>query len=64
MIVCENGKYYILRVKTGYEIYKNGPTHATRCAIIGYKGNNGFNKALIEIDRRVKLDGELIVRNY
>lgn len=48
----KSGKYYIVENKTGFEIYKNGVTHSTRCAIIGFTGSNGLNKAIKEIERR------------
>lgn len=53
-IIYEKGDYHVLKAKHGYEVYKNGLTHATRCAIIGYEGEKGIGKAIEEIDRRIK----------
>ena len=53
-IIYEKGDFFVLKAKHGYEVYKNGLTHSTRCAIIGYKGEIGINKAIAEIDRRIK----------
>lgn len=51
-IVYENGNYWVLKVTHGFEVYKNGITHATRCAIIGYEGEKGIARAIKEIERR------------
>ena len=51
-ILYETGDYWVLKVKTGYEVYKNGLTHSVRCAQIGYKGQVGLTKAINEADRR------------
>jgi hypothetical protein len=52
-IIYEKGDYFIIKVKTGYEVYKNGITHSTRCAQIGYHGDKGLQKSIQEIDRRI-----------
>lgn len=56
-IAHENGDYFVLRVRQGkakgtFEVYRNGATHATRCAIIGYIGEAGLKRAIAECDRR------------
>ena len=58
-IIFENGPYWVLKVKYGYDVYKCGVIHSTRCAIIGWKGERGLDKAKNEIDRRIKLDNEV-----
>lgn len=45
-------EYYVIRVQHGYEVYKNGITHATRCAQIGWAGEVGLQKAIAEINKR------------
>jgi len=54
-ILFEKGDYFVLASKAfnGYEVYKNGATHATRCASIGYAGKIGLDKAIQEIERRL-----------
>lgn len=51
-IAYEDGDYWVLRVPTGFEVYKVGITHSTRCAIIGFKGDKGLERAKLEIERR------------
>jgi len=51
-IVYETGDYWVMKVKTGFEVYKVGATHSTRCAIIGWTGKNGLNKAIAEANKR------------
>lgn len=53
-IVYEKQDYFVLKAKHGYEVYKCGLTHSTRCAIIGYTGEIGIRKAIAEIERRLK----------
>lgn len=45
-------KYWVLRVGYGYEIYEVGITHSTRKGIIGFKGQEGLDRAIAEIERR------------
>ena len=53
-IAYEKADFWVLNLgKKGFEVYKNGITHSTRCAIIGYQGENGLNRAIAEIDRRL-----------
>ena len=51
-IAYEKGDYWVLRVKHGYEVYKKGITHSTRCGIIGYTGEWGLNRAIDECEKR------------
>lgn len=51
-IAFESGDYWVLRVATGFEVYKTGVTCSTRCAIIGYRGDEGLQRAKSEIARR------------
>lgn len=52
-IVYEKGDYWVLKVKTGFEVYRNGAIHSTRCAQIGFHGAPGLNRAIAEIERRI-----------
>lgn len=52
-ILYENGNYWVCAsAKGGYEVYRNGITHSTRCAIIGYKENEGLERAKAECNKR------------
>jgi len=53
-ILYENGDYWVCKEKSWYEVYKNGITHATRCAIIGYTGEVGLTKAIHECNKRAE----------
>ena len=53
-ILYQRGAYWVCRaVGKGFEIYKDGITHATRCAVIGFDGVEGLRRAIAEIDRRI-----------
>lgn len=52
-IVSERDGYFVVRFAKGFEIYKNDITHSTRCAIIGFVGQAGLDRANREIDRRL-----------
>ena len=54
-IAFEKGDYWVLKVATGFEVYRTGITHSTRCAQIGFKGEAGLQRAIAEIDRRLAL---------
>jgi len=54
-IIHVDHPYDVRRSKYGFEVYFAGATHATRCAIIGWHGLKGFEKALDEIERRKKI---------
>lgn len=51
-IVFEKGGYWVLRVPSGFEVYRNGITHSVRCATIGYSGDEGLQRAKAGIERR------------
>ncbi len=62
-VVYEQGQYWVLRVTegegsrySGYDVYRTGITHSTRCAQIGYTGQVGLDKALAEVARRIEED--------
>jgi len=53
-IAYEKGPYWVLNVgPKGFEVYKIGITHSTRCASIGYEGEKGLDRAILEIERRL-----------
>ena len=51
-IAYEDGPFWVLQTPKGFEVYINGITHATRCARIGYKGEDGLKRAIAEVNRR------------
>lgn len=54
-ILYEKGDYWVCASeKGGYEVYYNTITHSIRCAIIGYKGNEGLERAKVECDKRAE----------
>jgi hypothetical protein len=62
-ILYQNGDFWVCASeKGGYEVYCDGITHSTRCAIIGYKGDKGLERAILECDKRafMKLEFKLI----
>lgn len=53
-IAYEKDPFWVLNLEAkGFEVYKTGITHSTRCAQIGYTGANGFARAIAEIERRL-----------
>ena len=53
-IAYEKADYWVLKLGfKGFEVYRNGITHSTRCAVIGYQGEKGLSRAIAEIDRRL-----------
>jgi hypothetical protein len=63
-IVFESGKYWVFDAKKkGFEVYKNGITHSTRCAQIGWNGQVGLDKAKQEIKRRQELDDRAVLHS-
>jgi hypothetical protein len=58
-IVFEKGAYWVRRAAKGFEVYKVGVTHSRRCAIIGFEGQKGIDRAKAEIDRRIRDDAYL-----
>lgn len=56
-VVFESGKYWILDcAQRGYEVYRVDLTHSTRCARIGWCGQDGLTRAKQEIERRQTID--------
>ena len=53
-VLHESGGYWVAAAKHGFEVYKTGITHSTRCSIIGYEGQKGLGKAIAECERRAK----------
>lgn len=54
-ILYQKGDFWVCKAtdaSKGFEVYRDGVTHATRCAIIGYKGDDGLQRAKTECDRR------------
>lgn len=51
-IVYDTGAYWVKQTCKGFEVYKTGLTHSTRCAVIGYRGQKGLDRAKAEIERR------------
>lgn len=51
-VMYETKDYWVLRIKKGYEVYREGLTHSTRCAQIGFTGAIGLDKAIAEANRR------------
>jgi hypothetical protein len=63
-IVFESGKYWVFDAKKkGFEVYKNGVTHSTRCAKIGWTGQVGLDRAKQEIKRRQELDDRAVLHS-
>ncbi len=60
-IAFECGQHWVLKLKMGYEVYRTGVTHSTRCAIIGWPGDLGLGKAVDEVLRRESLRGFHII---
>lgn len=50
-IVIEVFDHWVLKVKTGFEIYKTGITHSTRCAQLG-KGEDYKKRAILDCYKR------------
>ena len=52
-IVYETARHWVLNLGAkGFEVYRNGLTHSTRCAVIGFTGPKGLERAKAEIQRR------------
>lgn len=48
----------------GYAVYRNGITHSTRVAQIGFDGEEGLRRAIAEADRRVGLVTKTITTSF
>jgi len=52
----ETRDYWVLDAGAkGFEVYRTGITHSTRCAQIGHIGQIGLDKAIAECERRQAL---------
>jgi len=51
-IQYENKTHWVKKTPKGFEVYRIGVTHSTRCAIIGYKGDKGLSWAIAEANKR------------
>ncbi len=51
-IIYQQGDYWAIKTSKGFEVYKDNSTHAVRCAIIGFKGDEGLNRVKQEINKR------------
>lgn len=51
-VLYENGDFWVCAENGGFAVYKVEGTHSLRCAQIGYKGEEGFRKAISETDKR------------
>lgn len=52
-IVHEGKHHWVRKVPDGtFIVYRKGPTVSTACATIGYKGQEGLDKAIAEVVRR------------
>ncbi len=54
-IIYETKNFWVLRVKSGFEVYKINVTHSTRCAQIGWEGEKGRERAIAECNKREEL---------
>lgn len=54
-IKYETENYWVAIVQSGFEVYKKGITHSTRCAQIGRLGERGKQRAITEANRRQAL---------
>ncbi len=51
-VLHETTRYWVLRLPKGFEVYRKGITHSTRCAQIGIPGDRGLQRAKAECERR------------
>lgn len=54
-VVHETDKHFVLRVKKGFEVYRNGVCAAEKCSTIGFEGQEGLSRAIAEVERREAL---------
>lgn len=52
----QKGRYTVLKAAKGYEVYRDRVTHVERCAIIGSDGEQWWERAKAEVDRRADQD--------
>lgn len=57
-ILHEAGLYWVCKSTKhiGYDVFRTGLTHSTRCAIIGYEGEDGLRRAIAEAERRAAIE--------
>jgi hypothetical protein len=48
----ENGPFWVTKAAKGFEVYESLTIYSVRRAIIGYKGQEGLDRAKAEADRR------------
>lgn len=51
-ILYEKAPFWVCAEKGGFAVYQSGVTHSKCVAQIGYKGEEGFRKAIAEADKR------------
>lgn len=52
-IIHEGRHHFVIQTKKGFEVYRIGVTHATRCASIGWPfSEKGRSRAIAECQRR------------
>ena len=51
-ILFETPRHFVLAASHGFDVYRIGLTHSTRCAQIGYRDEEGLARAIAEIARR------------
>lgn len=54
-ILYENATHWVARAPKGwkgFEVYRKEITHSMRCAVVGFEGDPGFQRAKAEADRR------------
>jgi len=56
-ILFEIGNYWVAKSlkHKGYDVWRCGITHSTRCAQIGYEGEKGLERAKLEAIKRNEL---------
>lgn len=60
-IVYEQGDYWVYKKNHGhYEVFRNGITHATRCAIIHFSSDDkkALDNAIKECQRRNNIEND------
>lgn len=53
-VVFEEGRYWILKVKGGFEVYETSITCSVRRAFVGFEGDEGLKRAKAIIADRVE----------
>lgn len=51
-IMHETAHHFVIKVRGGFEVYRIGQTCSVRCAVIGWKGAVGKERAITECNRR------------